>query len=306
VSDAPAPASRLRNLYIGIVCAIVGSIGFSAKTIIVKLAYQYHVEPLTLVALRMLLALPIFLVMAAMSPRPRAMSGRDWLTIVWLGFIGFYVSSYLDFTGLQYVSAGLGRLILYLFPTLVLLFSAIFLKQPVRARHVVSLAISYCGIALVFLHDLKLTADGSLAVLGALLVFGSATTYAVYLIMSSRIVVKLGTLRFTAYASTCATFFVVLHFALTQGMSHLIVPHPVYWLSLLMATVSTVLPLLLMAEALRRLGANQTALLSCVGPISTLSLAYLFLDEPVNATQLAGAALVLGGVMIISLRPASH
>lgn len=293
-----------RNAYIGTACTVIGAIGFSGKTVIIKLAYQYDVDVMTLLALRMLFALPLFVAMAwwaggGATPVTR----RDWLTIVWLGFIGYYLGSYLDFAGLQYISAGLGRLILYLYPTLVLLLSAVFLKQSIRARHLVSLALSYGGIALAFQHEFSIGQDLSRMALGAALVFGGAVTYAIYLITGSGIVQRLGSMRFTAYASIPASLFVIAHFMVTHGPARLVVAHQVYGLTLLMAVVSTVLPLWLLAEGLKRIGANQSSLVACVGPLATILFAHLFLGEPVTTIQLAGAALVLAGVMIISLKP---
>ena len=297
-------AAGARNAYLGVACALIGSIGFSGKTVIVKLAYQYDVDVMTLLALRMLFSLPFFLAMAWWAGGGATqMTRRDWLAIIGLGFIGYYLGSYLDLAGLQYVSAGLGRLILYLYPTLVLLLSALFLQLPIRARHLISLALSYIGIALVLHHEVGIGEDLPLMALGAALVFASAVTYAIYLIAGSRVVQKLGSMRFTAYASISATFFVIAHFMTTHGPERLVVAHQVYWLTLVMAVFSTVLPLWLMAEGLRRIGANQVALVACVGPISTIALAHLFLGEPVTVVQLAGAALVLAGVMIISLKP---
>ena len=299
-------AARARNAYIGVACALISSIGFSGKTIIIKLAYQYQVDPITLLALRMLCALPFFLAMAWWAGGGDSrMTRRDWISIIALGFTGYYVGSYLDFAGLQYISAGLGRLILYLFPTVVVVFSALFLKQPIRARHFASLALSYGGIALVFWHEVSTGDDLSLTLLGAGLVFASAVTYAIYLIAGSGIVHKLGSMRFSAYASTSASFFVLAHFTATHGPAQLVVAHEVYALALLMAVASTVLPVWLMAEGLKRVGANQASLVASIGPISTLALAHFFLGEPVTGFQLAGAAMVLAGVLLVSLKAES-
>ena len=173
-------ATGARNAYVGVACALIGSIGFSGKTVIVKLAYQYGVDVMTLLALRMLCALPFFLAMAWWAGGGGTqMARRDWVAIIALGFIGYYLGSYLDFAGLQYISAGLGRLILYLYPTLVLLLSALFLQQPIRARHLASLALSYGGIALVFNHEVGIGEDLRLMALGAVLVFAGAVTYAI-------------------------------------------------------------------------------------------------------------------------------
>ena len=293
-----------RNAYIGVACTLIAAIGFSAKTVIVKLAYQYGVDTMTLLALRMLFALPFFVLMAWWAgPNTTPITRHDWLAMTGLGFIGYYIGSYLDFAGLQYISAGLGRLILYLYPTLVLLLSALLLKQPVRVWHLVSLALSYSGIALVFQHEVGIGEDLRQVALGAILVFGAAATTAFYLVTGSNIVQRLGPMRFTAYALIAASFFVIAHFTVTHSPEKLLVAYPVYWLALVMAVFSTVLPLWLTAEGLKRIGANQVALVACIGPLSTILLAHLFLGEPVTTIQMAGAALVLAGVMIISLKP---
>lgn len=296
--------SAARGASIGVACAIVGAVGFSGKTVLVKLAYQHGIDPLALLALRMLFALPLFLLMAWWAGAlAGGLTRREWLSVVALGFIGYYLGSWLDFAGLQYISAGLGRLILYLYPTLVVLLSAVALGQRIRRRHVVSLMLSYAGIALVFHGEVRVGDDLRLTVLGALLVFGSAVTYAVYLIAGSRLVQKLGSMRFTSYASTSAAVFVLAHFLALRGPADLSTSSEVYWLVLLMAVFSTVLPLWLMAEGLKRIGANQVALVGCIGPLSTIALAQVFLAEPVTFTQLAGAGFVLAGVLIISLKP---
>lgn len=295
-----------RSAYIGVACVLIATIGFSGKAVIVKLAYQYPVDVMTLLALRMMCALPFFVAMAmwsGFSGVEKQLSRNDWLAIIGLGFIGYYLSSYLDFAGLQYISAGLARLILYLYPTLVLILSALFLGQAIRQRHMLSLALSYGGIVLVFYEQMGIGGNHQALLLGGSLVFASAATYAIYLLAGSRIVLKLGSMRFTAYTSIAACVFVIAHFMITHGPPALAVPHQVYWLTLLMAVFSTVLPLWLMAEALRRIGANQAALVACFGPISTFVLARIFLDEPIGAVQLIGAVLVLAGVMIISVKP---
>ncbi len=305
MSSTPAGT---RSAYIGVACVLIGSIGFSGKAVIVKLAYQYPVDVMTLLALRMICSLPFFVAMALWAGASGAgarMTRNDWLAIIGLGFIGYYLGSYLDFAGLQYISAGLGRLILYLYPTLVLILSALFLGQAIRKRHMLSLALSYGGIVLVFFEQMGIGGDHHALLLGGGLVFASAATYAVYLLAGGRVVLKLGSMRFVAYTSIAACVFVIAHFMITHGPSALAVPRQVYWLAVVMAIFSTVLPLWLMAEGLRRIGANQAALVGCIGPISTIVLAYLFLDEPISAAQLFGATLVLAGVMLVSVKPKS-
>lgn len=298
------PASEAgRNTTIGIVCTLIGAIGFSGKTVIVKLAYRYGVDTMTLLALRMLFALPFFLLMAWWAGMPSALTRRDWLSLIGLGFMGYYLGSYLDLAGLQYISAGLGRLILYLYPTLVLAFSALFLKTRIGRREMVSLALSYGGIVIVFGTEMKYGSELSTIALGGILVFGSAVTYAGYLVAGSSLVRKVGSMRFTSYASIAATCFVLGTFFAMHGTAALAVPHEVYGLAVILSVFSTVLPLWFMAEGLKRIGANQASLVACIGPIATIVFAWMFLDEPITAVQSAGAAFVLAGVMIISLKP---
>jgi len=300
----PLSRQHRRSVHIGIACALAGSIAFSGKPVLVKAAYQYGVDTTTLLALRMLFAAPLFMLMAWWAGRPTtAITGREIIGITALGFLGYYLGSFLDLAGLQYISAGFGRLILYLYPTLVLLMSAVFLKQPLRGPQLVSLALSYAGIALVFSAEARLGDDPGLIALGTALVFGSAITYATYLVAGSRLVHKFGSMRFSAYASLIATGFVMAHFFAIRPPQALLVDRQVYALVGVLAVFSTVLPLWLMAEGLKRIGANQVSLVGCIGPLATLAFAWAFLGETVTLTQLAGAALVLAGVLIISLKP---
>ncbi len=283
---------------------LISAVAFSGKPVLVKAAYQYGVDTTTLLALRMLFAAPLFMIMAWWAGRPATViSLREIFGITALGFLGYYLSSFLDLAGLQYISAGFGRLILYLYPTLVLLMSVVFLKQPLRAVQAVSLALSYAGIALVFSAEARLGDDLRLTLLGAMLVFGSAITYATYLVAGSRLVHRFGSMRFSAYASLIATGFVMTHFFAIRPAQALLVDGKVYALVTVLAVFSTVLPLWLMAEGLKRIGANQVSLVACAGPLATMAFASAFLGEPVTPIQIAGAALVLAGVLIISLRP---
>jgi len=298
------PDPDRRSLHIGVACAIAGSIAFSLKPVLVKAAYQYGVDTTTLLALRMLFAAPLFALMAWWAGRPETgFSGREILGITALGFLGYYLGSFLDLAGLQYISAGFGRLILYLYPTLVLLLSAAFLQQPLRRRQLVSLALSYAGITLVFSAEAHTGDRLDLTVLGALLVFCSAVTYAVYLVAGSRLVHKFGSMRFSAYASLIATGFVIAHFLAIRPPEALIVAAEVYGLVAILAVFATVLPLWLMAEGLKHIGANQLSLVGCIGPLATMAFAWLFLGETISPVQLGGAMLVLGGVLIISMKP---
>jgi len=281
---------------------MVGAIAFSGKAIIVKLAYRHGVDPVTLIMLRMLFALPIFLIMAWWASRGKPpLTRKDWLGVVGLGFTGYYLSSFLDFAGLQYISASLERLILYLNPTLVLLLSLLFYRKRISWRQMVGMAISYAGVVLVFGHEI--TAQGSHAAWGALLVFSSATAYALYLVYSGEIVRRLGSLRLVGLASTVACLCCILQFVLLRPLTLEHVAPEVMWLSLINATVCTVAPVLMVMMAIERIGASMTAQTGMVGPISTILMGVLILGEPFTVWVAAGTVLVLAGIYVFTRTP---
>jgi drug/metabolite transporter (DMT)-like permease len=284
------------------VFALVGILAFSFRPILIKHSYAAHpVSPVTLLFLRMTLSLPFFLAIGwwlrAQEPR---LTRRDWLAIVGLGFLGYYAASFLDFVGLQWVGAGVGRLILYLFPTLVVVLSFLFLKKTPAVREVVALVLSYAGIVLVVSNQIG--GENRLFALGAALVFASALCYAVYLVAGSQVVKRVGSMRFTAYSTVVATVPAVLQFMFMESMASLELPGAVWGYAIVLATVSTVLPLFLQAEALSRIGANHFALIGAVGPVSVAVTSALGLDEPFTWAQAAGGALVIFGVLLVSLK----
>ena len=290
---------------IGIAMAVAGVVCFSLRPILIKLAYGYVVDPVTLIALRMIFSLPFFLVAAVWVGRDakRApLSRRDVWAIVLLGFVGYYFSSFADFLGLQYISAGLGRLILFMYPTLVVLLSMAFLHKRPTARDVVALGVTYSGVALVMANAAQ-SANRDL-VLGAALCFASAAGYAVYLVAGSQVVQRVGSMRFTAYAMSVASAFCIVQFLLLRPLSALAMPAQVYGLAVAMALVATVLPVFITTEALKRIGANQVALFGALGPVTTVFFGWVGLDEVMTPVQLAGAALVLAGVLLVTLRAA--
>lgn len=291
--------ARPAHLSSGLLLAMAGSIAFSGKAIIVKLAYRYGVEAVTLLMYRMLLALPMFLFMAWWAGRgqPR-LQRRDLLGIAGLGFCGYYLASYLDFWGLEYISASLERLILYLNPTLVLVLGWVLLGKRIQHRQVVAMLISYAGVLLVFGHEVSLA--GRDAALGALLVLLSAVGYALYLLYSGQLVQRLGSLRLAGWATSVACVLCIGQFALLRPLSAAQVAEPVLWLSLLNATACTALPVVLVMMAIERIGPSLTAQTGMVGPMSTLIMGVLILGEPFNGWIVAGTVLVLGGVFWVT------
>ncbi len=288
----------------GIAFALVGVLAFSFRPILIKLSYAAHpVSPNTLLFLRMALSLPFFLIIAwwLRGQQPR-LTARDWGGVASLGFIGYYAASFLDFIGLQYVGAGVGRLILFLYPTLVLVISSLFLRNNPTLRQVGALVLSYAGIALVVSDQVGATPEGKLFVLGVLLVFASALCYAIYLVAGSELVKRIGSMRFTAYSMVVATLPAIAQFLVLEPRGALELPPSVWTYAIILATVSTVLPLFLQAEALRRIGATEFALVGAVSPVSVAVMSALGLDEPFGLRQAAGAALVICGVLLVSLK----
>lgn len=281
---------------------MVGAVAFSGKAIIVKLAYRHGVDPVTLIMLRMLFALPIFLLMAWWASRGKPpLTRKDWLGVVGLGFTGYYLSSFLDFAGLQYISASLERLILYLNPTLVLLLSLLLYRKRISSRQMAGMAISYAGVVLVFGHEI--TAQGTHAAWGALLVFMSAAAYALYLVFSGEMVKRLGAIRLVGLASTVACLCCILQFVLLRPLTLEHVAPEVMWLSLINATVCTVAPVLMVMMAIERIGASMTAQTGMIGPISTILMGVLILGEPFTVWVAAGTLLVLAGIYVFTRSP---
>ncbi len=294
-----AQASQLTS---GLLLAAAGSIAFSGKAIIVKLAYRHGVDAITLVMLRMLFAVPFFIAMAWWAGRGKpALTRADCLGVLGLGFSGYYLSSYLDFLGLQYISASFERLILYLNPTLVLILGWVLYKRKITYRQAVAMAVSYSGVMLVFGHEVSLVGEN--VALGAMLVFGSAVSYAIYLSYSGQLVQRLGSLRLAGLATTVACFFCILQFVLLRPMSALDVAPQVVYLSMLNATACTVLPVLMVMMAIERIGPGLASQIGMIGPMSTLSMGAFWLNETFNMWILMGTALVLGGVFWVTKAP---
>lgn len=290
----------------GIALALAGVVSFSFRPILIKLAYAYVTDPVTLLALRMVFSLPFFVAAALWLQRDGAvasepLSRRDLWTVLLLGFLGYYLASFLDFLGLQYISAGVGRLMLFLYPTITVLLSALFLGKRVSRREVVALIVSYAGLALVLSRAFG--GDNRNLLLGALLVFGSALSYAIYLVTSSQVVRRIGSIRFTAYATSVASVLCIVQFLLLRPLSALDLPLQVYALAAAMGVLCTVLPVFMTSEALKRIGANHVAIIGAAGPVTTIFLGWLGLEEHMTAPQIVGAVLVLGGVMLVTIRP---
>ncbi|MFZ4651987.1 MAG: DMT family transporter [Rubrivivax sp.] len=297
MSAAAGPAASRRT---GVLLAVAGAVCFAGKAIIIKLAYRHGVDPLTLIMLRMLFALPFFVALAWWSGRGQpALTRRDWAVVAALGFSGYYLSSTLDFIGLQYITASLERLILYLTPTIVLLLGRVLFGRTVSRWQLLALAISYLGVIVVFGQELSL--GGRDVALGSALVFVSTFTYAGYLIASGEVVRRLGALRLTGLATAVACVLCIVQYALLKPLDTVAAqPAPVFWLSLLNATACTFAPVLLTMMAIERLGSALTTQVGMIGPVSTILMGVLLLGEPFTPSLAAGSALVFAGVAMLS------
>jgi len=283
----------------GLLLATLGAIAFSGKAIIVKLAYRHDVDAVTLIMYRMLFALPLFLLLSWWAGRGKpALTRRDWIVVLGLGFSGYYLASFLDFAGLQYISASLERLILYLNPTLVLFLGVVLFRKTVNRRQLMALGVSYAGVLLVFGHEINLA--GAHVALGAALVFGSAVSYALYLAYSGEEVKRLGALRLTGLATTVACVFCIGQFVLLRPMSAALVAPEVIWLSVLNATLCTFAPVLMVMMAIERIGATMAAQTGMVGPLSTILMGVVILGEPFTGWVAAGTVLVLAGIWLLA------
>lgn len=287
----------------GLLFAFAGTVAFAFRPVLIKLGYEAApVSATTLLFLRMVLSLPFFAAVAWWLRHEPAIARRDRLGIVGLGFLGYYLASLLDFLGLQYVPAGHGRLIMFLYPTLVVILSALFLGKRTTARELAALAVTYTGIALVLSHQLGAPAENRLFFLGAALVFGSAMCYAVYLVTGSQLIQRVGSMRFTAYTMMVSTVPAVIQFGVLEGPASLSLPGVVWSYAIILATVCTVLPVFLVAESLKRVGASQFALIGGLGPVTTVLADFALLEGSLSALQLLGGALVIGGVLLVTLK----
>jgi drug/metabolite transporter (DMT)-like permease len=299
-----APAARDHaagtGMAAGLALAVTGAITFSGKAIIVKLAYRYGVDAVTVIMLRMLFALPIFAAMAWWASRGKApLSARDWMGVVGLGFCGYYLSSFLDFAGLKYITASLERLILYLNPTFVMLLAWLVYGKRFARMQLAGMALSYCGVMLVFAHEVLLA--GQQTAIGAARIFASAVSYAVYLVYSGQLVKRLGSLRLVGLATSVACLFCIAQYVLLRpiGSAFEVAP-PVIWLSVLNATLCTAVPVLLVMMAIERIGPALSAQSGMVGPLATIMMGVLVLGEPFTAWIAAGTVLVIAGIFVFS------
>lgn len=311
MNRSPLTTPENRNYRLGFWLAIGAAFGFSAKAIFVKLAYLVppavdgltHVDAITLLALRMAFAAPAFGIAALKTKSAGALSGRQWAALVVVGLAGYYGASIFDFWGLMFISAGLERLILFTYPTLTVLLGVVFFAKRLTGREIFALVLTYAGIAAAFAHDLNLAADTRTVWTGAALVFASSLSYAVYLSGGGQLIARLGSGRFTALAMAVATAATFLHYLVARPWDEVFrQPWPIYALAAGMALISTVIPVFMQSAAIKAIGAGRASMVGMIGPLATILLGWLLLDETVSAWQLGGSAFVILGVLLIVRR----
>lgn len=289
-----------KNRILGVILAVLGVVLFSAKAVMVKMAYQYDIDVLSLLLLRMLFALPIYVGIAFIR-KPKdsgTMTSSVYLWIVGLGVIGYYLASLFDFMGLQYIKASLERIILFIYPTIVVLISWLFLKSKISKRQIIAILLTYTGIIVAFSLELKMEGQG--VWIGAGLIFLSAVTYASYIAGSGWLIPKIGATVFTSYAMIVSCGCVLIHYAMTGDFDLANYPAEIYGLGFAMAVLSTVIPSYLVSWSIKIIGAPSFAIVASLGPISTILLASYFLGERMHWLQWIGTVLVLVGVFYVS------
>ncbi len=292
----------MSNKSLGIFYGILGVVLFSSKAVMVKLAYQYQVNTLDLLLFRMLFSLPFYIIILFLIRKKRPtvkIQAKDYAWLFAFGFIGYYLASYFDFLGLNYIKAGLERIILFVYPTIVVFLSWIIFKQKISRVQFIAILITYFGVLITFWDELDVA--GNQVIWGGFLVLLSAITYASYLVGSGWLIPKFGVLRFTCYAMIVSTVCIVLHYVIDGNWEFMDYPWPVYAYGFAMAIIATLIPSFLVSAAIERLGASNFSILGSLGPISTILLAFVFLDEKLTLWQLLGMAVVIFGVTYLSI-----
>ena len=292
---------------IGFLVAFFGALLFSTKAIIVKKAFaDVGADALTLLTLRMLFSLPFYIgaaFLVSFKKFNRKMTTKEWAIVIVLGTFGYYLSSLLDFLGLQYISAGLERLILFLYPSFVVLINAVLFKEKIKGIIIRALLLSYLGIAVAYFGELQFETGNPNFYWGSFLILLCSITFAIYIAGSGYIIPKVGASKFTAYALLCSTAGVFLHYILRGDYASVKSSMDLWWYGILLALIATVLPTFMLSFALKKIGASNVAIISSIGPVSTILQAHFVLGEPVFAEQILGTAMVLAGILLLSIKP---
>lgn len=294
-----------KNYLLGALMVLLAAIMLSSKAVIVKLTYQYEqVDSISILTLRMVFSLPVYLLLGWLESRKAdrfKLSRKDWLLLILMAFCGYYLASFLDFLGLQFITASLERLILFVYPTLVVVLSAIFLKKRIHRLQIFALVLTYTGILLAFAENLTVQTETRLFFIGAILVFFSALSYSIYLIGSGQLIPKIGSIRYTTLLMSFSAAFVLTNYLAVNTLEIFTFQQEVYSLALVMALFATVIPSFMISEGIRRIGSGNAAIIGSIGPVSTIILANIFLEETITLIQLVATGIVLLGVLLITV-----
>jgi len=294
-----------KNQQVGVLYAVIAVLLFSSKAVVVKLSYAEGVDTITALMLRMGFSLPIFLVVGFFKSE----KGKEKLTltnslwIIGLGVLGYYAASYFDFKGLTYLDASLERLILFIYPTIVVILSAVVFRKKIGLTQGIAIMISYVGLAVIFLPDL-LQKETNFNYLGVTLILLSAFTYASYLVASQHFIPKIGTTRFTTLAMVVSCFCVIIHYLIVSDLSIFQLDTNLYLFGIYMAVIATVIPAYLVSSAIEKIGSSRLAIIGCLGPVSTITLSVFFLGEEITLNQMIGGIIIIAGVVWINLQKA--
>lgn len=298
--SSQAEPNEQRHLRLGLLFAVIGTALFALKSIFIKFAYQHGVDTVTLLTLRMLIALPFYigiLIWLLRKPETQLPHSSKLFAVFGLGFLGYYLASYLDMEGLNYISAQLERLTLYTYPIMTTLLGWFFLKDPITRRIMIALVLTYSGVMLLYFHESM--AVGWEASLGVMLVAAAALSFSFYVVFSKRYISELGSRLFTTLAMLSSTVFVLIHFFLTHDIQDLFIQREAWVYAFLLAVFSTLLPSFMVSEAIARIGPARTSIVGTAGPVFTIILAVILLGEPFGWMHLAGMLLVIFGVSLL-------
>lgn len=294
---------KSRTFIYGILLGLLGIVLFSSKAVMVKLAYRYHVDALSVLLLRMLFSFPFYVVIAILYRNKQTNNTivkQDYVWVVFFGFVGYYLASYFDFVGLTYIKASLERIILFLYPTIVLILNKLFLKKQITRIQKGAILLTYMGILIAFCDEVAIS--GTDTYIGGVFILLSAITYASYLVGSGWLIPKFGVVKFTSYAMLVSCFCVFIHFSLASNTSIFGHPWQVYFLGFLIAIIATVIPSYLVSQSIKMISSSNFAIIAGAGPISTIILAAIFLNEKLTVLQLFGALAVIIGILLVSFK----
>lgn len=289
-------------MYSGVILAIIGVVLFSAKAVMVKMAYKYNISSEHLLLFRMSFSLPFYLIISFFNRplKPELIRKIDYVWILFFGFVGYYLASYFDFLGLQYIKAGLERIILFIYPTLVIIISRVFLKKVMTRQQFIAIIITYIGVVITFWGELQINVPN--LELGSFLIFLSALTYATYLVGSGWLIPKFGVVTFTSYAMVVSSLCIIIQYMIFDRGTLTEYPIEVYIIGIVMAVFSTIIPSYIVSAAIARLGASNFSIIASLGPISTILLAFFILDESLSIIQIIGTVIVVFGVVSVTMK----